>query len=451
MRYRLRLTAALVAVLAVPIGIALLVHDAPLVDELIIAGIAIPVGVAFAAVLARVLAKPVRDLAETAEAAAGRPDEGRHHDELARLAASVGLLSERLHTRADSAERARAQVQDSVRRLGEVLRSTHDLMKLLSVVLETALVAVNGRAGAVFLFSTRRSELTAKVARHLDPAIAERRLPLGHGLAGWVAQQGRPMLLPATGEEVPVPADPEPVAATALAVPLEGQSQVLGVLAIYGRHGGGSFAADDLDTIASLARQAAVGIDNVLLHQEAQRLSITDGLTSIWNHRYFQMRFSQEFAAANRFGQHVSLLWIDIDDFKVANDEHGHQRGDAILIELASRIQAEIREVDTLARYGGEEFILILPHIDHDGAATAAERIRHVVADTAFGAEGEVEIPITVSIGYATYPDDGTTQETLLNTADKAMYVAKARGKNRVVGAGELHDGPDLAGREPRG
>ena len=449
MGFRSRVMAALTVVTVVPLVIALLLLDAPLFDELIIAAIAIPLGLMGAIVLSSLIARPVRrlasaaDLASSGEEMPALPAEGK--DEVAKLASAITAMASALRTREDAIERSRAEVQGSVRRLGEILRSTHDLMKLLSVVLETALVAVRGSAGAVFLFSGRRSELTVKVARHLDPRIAETRLPVGTGLAGVVAKTGEPVLLPSSDPDAPTPADPEPVESTALAVPLESQNQVLGVLAIYGSQTGAPFRADDLETIASLSRQAAVGIDNVLLHQEAQRLSITDGLTSIWNHRYFQMRFRQEFAAAKRFGQHLSLIWIDGDDFKTINDEYGHQRGDSILIEIASRISAEIREVDTFARYGGEEFILILPHIDREGAEIAAERVRSAVADTPFGTGDEPEIRVTVSIGFATYPDDGGTPETLLNAADKAMYVAKARGKNQVVGAGSADD-QDLAG-----
>lgn len=412
MSYRRRLFAALTAVAVVPAAVALLISDASIEDEILIGSVAAALGLAAALVVSRVLTQPVAELAEDVERA-----------------------------RREAAEASRDEMRASVQRLGEALRSTHDLVKLLSVVLDTALTAVRGASGAVFLFSAHRSELTARVARHVDPILGEQRLPVGRGLAGWVAEHGEGILLPSGRGDAPVLADPEPIADTAIGVPLlEGAQRVLGVIAIYGSRGEGSFRTDDLDTLTSLANQAAIGIDNVLLHQEAERLSITDGLTSIWNHRYFQMEFSREFASAKRFATQFSLLWVDLDDFKKHNDTHGHQRGDAILIELASRLSGEIREVDTLARYGGEEFILILPQIDREGARLAAERVRRIVAERPFGTEGEEPITVTISVGYATYPDDGETTETLLNAADKAMYVAKARGKDQVVGAEELRD-----------
>ena len=210
-------------------------------------------------------------------------------------------------------------------------------------------------------------------------------------------------------------------------------------MVIYGRTNNVPFGNEDLETITSLARQAGVGIENVLLHQEAQRLSITDGLTGIWNYRYFQMQMAQHFAAAVRFEHRLSLLVIDIDRFKDVNDRYGHQRGDTTLIELARRIVMHTRlNIDTLARYGGEEFVLILPETGLQGARIVAEKIREEVAATPFGEGDDEPIGVSVSIGYASYPEHGLTQQALVDAADKAMYEAKARGRNRVVGAEEL-------------
>ena len=442
MKLRARLLAAFAVVLTVSAGIAVLVTPIPTRDKLLALGITIVIGLVVAFAVSELFARPLGDLSDTAARVAKGDLSARAHarsaDEVGALARALNEIADNLRAQTTEVDTSRDEVRRSVRRLGEALRVTHvDMRKMLSVVLETALVAVEGKSGAVFLLSARRNELYVKVGRHISPQIAEQRIELGRGLAGWAAEHRQAVLIPSV--DAPVPEDPEPIEATALAVPLESQSQLLGVLVIYGRTTIEPFKDEDLDTIQSLARQAGVGIENVLLHQEAQRLSITDGLTGIWNYRYFQMQMAQHFAAAVRFEHRLSLLVIDIDRFKDVNDRFGHQRGDATLVELARRVVMHTRlNIDTLARYGGEEFVLILPETGLEGARIAAEKIREEVASTPFGTDEEEPIDVTVSIGYAAYPEHGLTPQALVDAADKAMYEAKARGRNRVVGADEL-------------
>ena len=118
----------------------------------------------------------------------------------------------------------------------------------------------------------------------------------------------------------------------------------------------------------ALAGQAAIAVDNVMLHSEAQRASTIDSLTGLWNFRYLTDSLNREIERAIRFDRSLSLLMLDLDWFKRVNDTHGHQRGDDVLREFATRVTVEIREVDTLARYGGEEFVLVLPETSTDGA-----------------------------------------------------------------------------------
>ena len=434
--------AAFAVVLAVSAGVAVLVTPIPTRYRFLAFGITIVVGLVVAFAVAEMLSRPLGDLSETASRVAKGDLTARAHartdDEVGKLALALNQIVDNLRAQTTEADTSRDEVRRSVRRLGEALRVTHvDMRKMLSVVLETALVAVEGKSGAVFLLSARRSELYIKVGRHLPAEIAEQRIAIGHGIAGWAAEHRQAVLIPSA--DAPVPEDPEPIEATALAVPLESQSQLLGVLVIYGRTNDRPFRDEDLETITSLARQAGVGIENVLLTQEAQRLSITDGLTGIWNYRYFQMQMAQYFAAAVRFEHRLSLLVIDIDRFKDVNDQYGHQRGDSTLVELARRVVMHTRlNIDTLARYGGEEFVLILPETGLEGARTVADKIREEVAGTPFGTDEDEPIEVSVSIGYASYPEHGLTQQALVDAADKAMYEAKARGRNRVVGADEL-------------
>jgi two-component system, cell cycle response regulator len=406
--------------------------------------VAVVLGGIVAWVIARAITRPLSDMSAAAAAIArggvAASLEVRSPDEVGRLAAAFNEVLGTMQARLTDLQESRDQVRRSVERLGEVLRSTHDLSKLLSVVLETAIAAVQARAGAVWLLAPSRTELALKVSRGLEASAADIRPLLGEGIAGSVGASRRATLVP-SGTGGPAPAPWEPREPTVIAVPIESDTQLLGVIALYGRTLPQPFDAMDLDTVRSLARQAAVGVENVLLHQEAQRLSITDGLTSLWNYRYMNMRLSQETERAIRFRRSLSALVVDIDHFKQINDRFGHQRGDAILAELANRVIAETRaQVDTVARYGGEEFVLILPETPLEGAMVVAEKVRDKIASKPFGGEGEEPISVTVSIGIACFPQHGTKPQTLLRAADQALYEAKGRGRNRVVTADELDE-----------
>jgi two-component system cell cycle response regulator len=222
----------------------------------------------------------------------------------------------------------------------------------------------------------------------------------------------------------------EPKADQLISVPLRTGAGVLGVLNLYDRVDGQPFDDADLETIQSFAGQAAVAIDNVLLHQEAQRLSVTDALTGLGNYRFFQQNLAREVDRAARFGRPLSLLMLDLDRFKQVNDAHGHQVGDAVLMQVADRIREEVREVDVVARYGGEEFVVVLPETGEEGAQQLAgrvcERIRGVPLHTSAG-----DLEVTVSIGVAVYPEHGDSPSSLVRAADQALYVAKREGRDR--------------------
>ena len=162
-----------------------------------------------------------------------------------------------------------------------------------------------------------------------------------------------------------------------------------------------------------------------------EQLSATDGLTQLYNHRHFQLQFSREAKRAERTGGPLCLLLVDVDDFKQLNDRLGHSAGDRVLQEIATAMRAQIRETDYLARYGGEEFVLLLPQTTVDGGSALAEKVRGAVealAAPVIGPAGRVQV--TVSIGLAEY---ATGPEATFDAADRALYEAKAAGKNRVA------------------
>ncbi|HUF32175.1 MAG TPA: sensor domain-containing diguanylate cyclase [Acidimicrobiales bacterium] len=325
-------------------------------------------------------------------------------------------------------ERHRIEFRQALLRLGSVLESSDDRAALVDVVLDTGMVVAGAEVGV--FYADAGSHLVALTNRGvvwLDGV----RLGRDEGLAGAVATTGSPRAWPHHDVE---PVDPEPRVDAALAVPIHARGRLYGVLALYGRAGAGHFGSAELDDLTALAVQAGAAIDKTYLHEEARRLSVTDGLTGVWNRRHFDLRCSQELDRAQRFNEEFGVVMLDIDDFKPINDTHGHQVGDGILVELTQRLVEATREVDVVARYGGEEFALVLPRSDLAGALRVAERVRGAIADEPFTTDVG-DLRVTVSVGVALRPADGASVSALVGAADAAMYRAKALGKNRVCHA----------------
>ncbi len=393
--------------------------------------------------VARSLSKPFADLTEVAERVADSVAEGDIGDldaiveqlpqgEAGRLGEAFTRVTTELRRNMSELEQSQEGLAKSLERIGDTLMNTHDLDGLVHVVLETAVVTLQGRAGLVLWGAP--DELRMIAHRGLSPAG----LPAPTGITPGAGVLGRVV---ATGESVrgvlgSGPAELEPVATEPgegeiLATPLRSMGEVIGVLALYGREGGRTFDASDEGALRTLARQAGTAIDNVQLHQEATRLSTTDGLTGLWNFRYLSMSLAREIERSTRFQRPLAVLMLDLDNFKLVNDRFGHARGDTVLRELAHRVMEQIREVDTFARYGGEEFVVVLPETTVEGASQLAERICDAVRRDPFRAEGEEPLSITVSVGGAAFPDHGASAATLMRAADKALYVAKGEGRDR--------------------
>ncbi len=195
-----------------------------------------------------------------------------------------------------------------------------------------------------------------------------------------------------------------------------------------------AFSGEDQRVFSIIARHSSIAINNTLLHKKLKELSITDGLTGLYVYRYFNDALDREIIRSARYQQPLSLVMLDIDGFKKVNDSYGHLQGDEVLREIAQILKKICREVDVVARYGGEEFAVILPETEMEGAFILADRIRMVIKNYAFGTKENL-INLTASIGVASYPDIALTKLDLIKQVDKALYRAKAEGKNKVCRA----------------
>jgi two-component system cell cycle response regulator len=319
--------------------------------------------------------------------------------------------------------------RDALARLGDVLASTRDRHVIVSALLEatTAYLAAPASVFYVVVAGSERLRPMERLGTAAGASLGE--LVDGAGIAGAASHIGRALLWPSEAGEVrPSPFEPD-AGAGAVAIPLRSGGHPFGVLAYYGRSR--PFDEEDLNSLEILVRQAETAIENSFLYEEAVRLSLTDGMTGLWNRRNFDLRLESELSRALRFSETFAVVFVELDQMKSVNDRYGHQAGDTVLIELARRLTEAVREVDVVARWGGDEFTLLLPKTGLAGALQLAEKIRAAVANGPFRIDAG-SLDITISVGVAAYPEHGSSGKDLVAAADAAMYRAKARGRNRV-------------------
>ncbi len=206
----------------------------------------------------------------------------------------------------------------------------------------------------------------------------------------------------------------------------------IGVMSLY-RKKKESFTKKEITLFNKIAKEISKVIDKTLLFRQTKELSITDDLTGLYNRRYFNERIDREVQRAERYNRPLTVLMVDIDYFKNFNDINGHLMGDEILKRVAHAIESNIRKADILARYGGEEFVVLLPEIDGCQAFKAAEKLRRTIEKKRFPRqENQPNKNLTISLGLSSLPDDSVKAKELLDFADRALYKAKAEGRNRV-------------------
>jgi len=379
------------------------------------------VALVFVAMLLRALAGQVAAMLEAARGI-GEGDFSRTvpvvgSDEMAGLASEFNKMSGRLSAQMEELRRQQVEIDRSVRRIGEAFASGLDRQGLLQVVAETALGACGAEYGTIALSGREGAEAEAGEANDALQDVA-------------VAAEGQ-----ALRSDDLVAWDEEGLCA--LASPLRrlgDPPENVGVMTVA--RAGESFSSAEQDVFLYLVGQVSASIENIALHEMVSEQAVTDELTGLSNNRRFRELISKEAARAQRFGHELSLIMIDIDDFKRVNDTYGHLQGDDVLRMIGKVLDAESRGVDEPARYGGEEFAVALPETGMEGAAGLAERIRaRIESEAVARLDGKGTLKVTASVGAATMPESAATAQELIAAADAALYEAKRAGKNRVVAA----------------
>jgi diguanylate cyclase (GGDEF)-like protein len=368
----------------------------------------------------------------------------RHVRLLAGFAAEIAAFFER--ERAAAGRVRRGDRFETFAVVSGKLSATLKVDEMLEAMIDLTAGIVPADRCALFIVDPERHRLVLRAQRGFLPAgTGEAAIPLnGRMLPVYIATHGRALLftdLKAShrGVEIVPGARGQEGIRSLLGLPLRRPEGLVGVW-VLAADTPGRFDAEHLEVLGAVAAQAATLIANAQLHQAVERLAVTDGLTGLFNHRRFQERLQEEVERGDRHREPVSLLLLDIDHFKRINDTCGHPFGDAVLRALAATLGRLARRVDFVARYGGEEFAIILVSTDRRGCRATAQRVLKAVrALRVPRADGE--FALTVSVGAATFPDDARTREDLVRCADRALYAAKAGGRDRAVAFAEVDEG----------
>ncbi len=323
--------------------------------------------------------------------------------------------------------------------IGQAMNFIDDLKRLIQIILAKAIQTLEAERGSLMLYDPSTEDLVVKVVYGLPDKEFEKKINdgqvdctkirAGEGIAG-EAFYNKKAIITNLGENDPRFFRSEASSVKSLiCLPLIVKEEAIGVINIANKKNDKFFNQDDLDFMGALANQAAIAISNAQLYE----LAITDGLTKLYIRRHFEYLLDAEIKRSSRYKHAISLLMMDIDNFKPINDTYGHQIGDEMLRKISKVIKDTIRKIDLPCRYGGEEFALILPETPKKFARKISERLRKRISEIKVKTRDNQEISPTVSIGISDFPIDAQEKELLINCADQALYFSKKMGKNCVA------------------
>jgi diguanylate cyclase (GGDEF)-like protein len=338
--------------------------------------------------------------------------------------ASIALQNAKLY----SQERRRAVHLEAINSLSRNTTAVLDLDELLRKSCETILQAFPVDHIAILLLEDKSLVLRAHLGKLTLRFPEGGEIPPGTGLTQLAVETRMPVIendVSSISGYVPGFLETR----SEMCLPMVTLGETIGVLTLESSKVG-AFSANDVQPLESAADICAAAIQNARYFDRVRQMAYVDGLTGIFNRRYFEMRITEEIERAKRYENTLALVMVDIDHFKRLNDEFGHLLGDEVLRQVTNLFAQNLRKSDIVCRYGGEEFVLLMPQTPVDQAGSASDKLRKTVETFTFPG---VARPVTFSAGVASFPADGDTRDDLVAAADRALYAAKQGGRNRVV------------------
>lgn len=331
-----------------------------------------------------------------------------------------------------------AFVQDAAK----ALTSTLKVDQVLKTIMEKVEELMAPDIWSLLLVDEKTNELFFQIATgKAAEKLKDIRLRMGEGIVGWVAQHAQAAIVHDVRKDPrfarSVDEKTKMQTRSVICVPIRSKERVLGVVEIINYVGHRGFTEDDLALLQAMADYAAIALENAMHVQRIHELTITDDCTNLYNARHLYFVLETEIYRSNRYHYQFTLMFIDLDHFKLVNDTHGHLVGSKLLREVADLVRDSLRMVDFAFRYGGDEFVVLLPQTDKEGATVVARRLRELINANTFLRAENLNLSLTACIGLATYPVDATTKADVIRLADEAMYYAKNATRNNVAVANQ--------------
>ncbi len=322
--------------------------------------------------------------------------------------------------------------------IGKTLTSTLDLKEVLSIIMQKISELLKPSNWSLLLIDEKKHELFFEIAvgENADK-LKDMHLAIGEGIAGSVARTGEVLLIPDVASDPRFTSKMDEAThfktQSIICVPLMSKGRVLGVVELINSMQDKQFNSNDLKILTTLTDYAAIAIENAKYLQKVQELTIRDDLTTLYNSRYLHLMLEREMERSKRYGLHFSIIFLDLDHFKLINDKHGHLVGSNVLKETAKVIEIELRKPDIPIRYGGDEFVILLPETDKKNAYKVTERIRESLNSHIFLRKEGFSIKLTASFGVSSFPEDTDNTLDLIRLSDQAMYRIKETTRNGIA------------------
>jgi diguanylate cyclase (GGDEF)-like protein len=325
--------------------------------------------------------------------------------------------------------------------VAKALTSSLNLDSVLQTIMEKVAAYFRPDNWSLLMVDDEHHELYFAIAvGDASESLKTVRLRIGEGIAGWVAKYGEPLVVPDVSKDERFAPRIDEVTQwktqSILCVPLASKNRILGVIQLINVEMS-SFGNDQFMLLQALADYAAIAIDNAHAVEKIQELTITDDCTGLYNARHLYNTIEAELYRSTRFGYEFSVLFLDLDRFKLVNDNHGHLIGSRLLFEIGASIKSHLRLIDYAFRYGGDEFVVLLPQTSKHSALVVARRLIDIMRNTRFHLGDGLDLNIRCSMGVASFPDDARNAHDLIRAADEMMYTIKNTTRDGIAVCGE--------------